>query len=344
LGNKPIFAYTLFSGLAENSNETALLRIENTMKQIKVAVIGAGFMADEHIKAFSDIPEVAMLGIYSRTRARAEALAQKHSIPQVYDSIDALYAGTQADLVIIAVPELSVNEVCKAAFKHPWQALIEKPVGYNLADAEDIATAAGKVGRKAYVALNRRHYSSTRAVLQELECVEGQRLVQVFDQENPIAALEVGQQPLVVENWMYANSIHIIDYLCVFCRGKVTEVEHVIKWDPKEPRFVLTKVNYSSGDIGVYQAIWNGPGPWAVTVTTQAKRWEMRPLEQAASQVYKSRKSEPIPVHSWDTQFKAGLRLQAEETIKALRGEANKLPTLTDGIATMKLVNLIYEA
>lgn len=314
------------------------------MEQIKVAVIGAGYMAAAHIKAFADIPEVALLGIHSRTRARAEVLAQMHGISQVFDSVDALYAGTQADLVVIAVPELSVNKVCMEAFAHPWQAVIEKPVGYNLSDAQEINAAAYRAGRKAYVALNRRHYSSTRAVAKAMEDVKGQRFVQVFDQENPIAALESGRPPLVVENWMYANSIHIIDYLCMFCRGEVTGVDHVIQWDPNDPCFVLTKIQYSSGDIGVYQAIWNGPGPWGVTITTQAKRWEMRPLEQASSQLYKSRVSEPIPVHSWDTQFKAGLRQQAEEAVKAVRGEANSLPTLADGIATMKLVNLIYEA
>jgi predicted dehydrogenase len=314
------------------------------MNQIKVAIIGAGFMAEEHIKAFGDIAEVSVLGIHSRTRARAEALAQKYCVPQVYDSVEDLYAGTQANLVIIAVPELSVNSVCKAAFALPWQALIEKPVGYNLVGAVDIAAVAKKTNSKAYVALNRRHYSSTRAVLKELEEVEGQRLVQVFDQENPIVALEGGAPRLVVENWMYANSIHIIDYLCMFCRGEATEISHVIKWNPQEPRFVLTKIQYSSGDIGVYQAIWNGPGPWAVTVTTQAKRWEMRPLEQATSQLYKSRKSEALPQHEWDVKFKPGLRLQAEEAIKALRGEKNALPSLADGIETMKLVNQIYEA
>jgi predicted dehydrogenase len=310
---------------------------------VKIAVIGAGYMADEHIKAFSDIPEVSIVGIYSRTQERLDNLTKKHGIAKAYDSISALYEGTRADLVIIAVPELSVNAVCKEAFKYPWKALIEKPVGYNLQDAEDIAAAADKAGRKAYVALNRRHYSSTRAVLAEIEKVAGQRLVQVMDQENPIVALEGGQPPLVVDNWMYANSIHIIDYLCVFCRGDVISVDHVIKWDPQDPRFVMIKVNYSSGDIGVYQAIWNGPGPWGVTVSTQAKRWEMRPLEQAVSQVYKSRKSEPLPVHEWDTKFKPGLRLQAEETIKALRGEKHNLPTLADGINTMKLVSKIYQ-
>jgi len=310
---------------------------------LNIAFIGAGYMADEHIKAFSDIPEVSIVGIYSRTQERSDNLAKKYGIAKVYDSIRSLYEGTQADLVVIAVPELSVNTVCKEAFKYPWQALIEKPVGYNLQDAQDIAAAADKAGRKAYVALNRRHYSSTRAVLTEIEDLAGQRLVQVLDQENPLVALEGGQPQLVVDNWMYANSIHIVDYLCVFCRGEVTSVDHVIKWNPQEPRFVMTKVNYSSGDIGVYQAIWNGPGPWAVTVSTQAKRWEMRPLEQAASQIYKSRKSEPLPVHEWDTKFKPGLRKQAEETIKALRGEKHTLPTLADGIKTMQLVSKIYQ-
>jgi len=314
------------------------------MEKVKIAVIGAGFMAEEHIKAFADIPEVTLLGIHSRTKVRAETLAQKHGIPRVYDSVEALYAGTQANLVIIAVPELSVNHVCMEAFKFPWQALIEKPAGYNLSDAQEIAAVAAGAHRKAYVALNRRHYSSTRAVAKELESVEGQRLVQVFDQENPVVALEGGQPPLVVKNWMYANSIHIIDYLCMFCRGDVTRIDHVIPWNPQDPCFVLAKIQYSSGDIGVYHAIWNGPGPWGVTVTTQAKRWEMRPLEQATFQLYKSRKSEVIPAHSWDAQFKAGLRLQAEEAVKAVLGEVNVLPTLADGIETMKLVSLIYEA
>lgn len=314
------------------------------MKQFKVAVIGAGFMAKEHIKAFGDIPEIKIIGIYSRTRSRAVALAQNAGIPYVYDTIEGLYEGTRADLVIIAVPELSSNEVCREAFKYPWQALIEKPAGYNLNDAEDISAAANKAGCRAYVAMNRRHYSSTRAVIQELVAVEGPRLVQVHDQENPQVALDGGQPALVVQNWMYANSIHLIDYFSIFCRGELTDVDHVIKWNPEDPRYVLTKLQYSSGDIGVYHAVWNGPGPWGVSVTTQPKRWEMRPLEQAASQAYKSRQIDLIPVHDWDIKFKSGLRQQAAETVKALRGELSMLPTLLDGISTMNLVKKIYEA
>ncbi len=314
------------------------------MRQIKVAVIGAGLMAGHHINAFADVEGVSVVGIYSRTRARTELLAISHGVPSVFDSIDELYLSTRADLVIVAVSELSVNAVCKEVFAYPWQVLIEKPPGYNLKDAEDIAATAVQCERTAYVALNRRHYSSTRAVLEELKGITERRLVQVFDQEDPVVALQGGTPQQVVENWMYANSIHTVDYFSVFCRGKIVDVEHVIKWNPVEPSFVVSKIEYSSGDIGLYTAVWNGPGPWLVAVTTQAKRWEMRPLEQATSQLHKSRKCEPLRLHSWDTQFKPGLRLQAEEAVKAVRGESHSLPTLADGIVTMQLVSKIYEA
>lgn len=212
-------------------------------------------MATNHIKAFIDVPGVLLVGIHSRTLAHAQVLAESYGIPRVYDSIDELYTQTQAELVIVAVSELSVNAVCKEVFVYPWKVLVEKPAGYNLGDAEDIAAAAENAGRVAYIALNRRHYSSTRAVLDDLSTVKGQRFVQVFDQEDPMVALEAGTSPVVIENWMYANSIHLIDYFSLFCRGKVTSVEPVIKWNPLEPSIVVSKIQYSTGDVGIYTAV-----------------------------------------------------------------------------------------
>jgi len=46
-------------------------------KSVSVAVVGAGSMAREHIKAFSALPGVKVNGIFSRTRTRAEVLAKE---------------------------------------------------------------------------------------------------------------------------------------------------------------------------------------------------------------------------------------------------------------------------
>lgn len=309
----------------------------------RVAFVGAGYMTSEHLKAFLDIPSVELAGIYSRTRDRSEKLAEEFGIKIVCNSVNELYESTKAHLVVISVSELSAREVCLEAFKYPWVSLIEKPAGYNLADAQMIAESASKLGRRAYVALNRRHFGSTRAVLEELKNAKGHRLIHVYDQENPAVALEQGRPEKVVRNWMYANSIHVIDYFRMFGRGEITSVEPIIRWHPETPLFVMAKINYSSGDIGIYEAIWNGPGPWAVTVTTPAKRWELRPLERVSVQLYKSRTLEPLAANQWDTRFNPGLRLQAEEAIKAVFQKPTQLPMLNEAIETMKLVSAIYE-
>ena len=147
---------------------------------------------------------------------------------------------------------------------------------------------------------------------------------------------------LILLKKLHYLHIHIIDYLKLFGRGEIISVEPSIQWNPDEPRFVVAKVTFSSGDVGFYEAVWNAPGPWAVSVTTQEMRWELRPLEQAAFQPYGSRKLEPVAVHEWDVKFKPGLRAQAEEAVKAALGHPHTLPSLQEALASMKLVQKIY--
>lgn len=310
----------------------------------KVAFIGAGYMATEHLKAFNGIASVELAGIYSRTRSRAEQLAEHYGIQQVFDSIVDLYNQTKADLVVISVPELAAREVATIAFQFPWICLFEKPAGFNVEDAEEIIKVQRQFSAKAFVALNRRHYGSTRAVLASLKKTHGPRLIQVLDQEDTAAALALGHPELVVQNWMYANSIHLIDYFQIFCRGSLINIENIIPWDPKDPFLIMSKLTYDSGDIGIYQAVWNAPGPWSVVVSTTEKRFEMRPVESAFEQIYGKRVLEPLPVDERDNLFKPGIREQAELAVKAVleKNVPVKLPTLDEALTVMKITRKIY--
>lgn len=311
---------------------------------IRVAFIGAGYMATEHLKVFCSIPKVELVGIHSKTRRQAEKLAEEYGVKHVLDSIPLLYDSTNADLVVVSVPELATFEVCKEVFKHPWTILIEKPVGFNLEDARRIYELAKSSGSKVFVALNRRHYGSTRSVVDELKSFDGSpRMVELLDQEDQISALGAGQPEVVVKNWMFANSIHIIDYLNIFCRGNLIGVENIISWDPMNPFLVFAKANYDSGDIGIYRCIWNAPGPWSVSITTKKKRWEMRPLEVAHSQDYGSRTSVKLAEFEMDSIFKPGLKFQAEQAIQAALGKANTLCTLDESMRLMELISEIYK-
>ena len=308
----------------------------------KVAFVGAGSMTREHLRAFREVPGVELCGLHSRTRARAETLAEEAGLAVVAESVAELHARTRANLVVVSVPELAANAVAKACFSHDWTVLLEKPVGYDPADAGDIAAAAGRAGCRAFVALNRRHYSATRKALENLQDDDGARFIKVQDQQDQAAALAAGQPAKVVENWMYANSIHVIDYFHGFGRGSITAVEPVVAWNPAQPGVVIVRITFSSGDIGLYEGIWDGPGPWAVTVSTPSRRLEMRPLEQLGVQRRGERRLEPQAIHEWDTVFKAGFRLQAEKAVAAALGRSTDLPTLEDGLETMRLVKRIF--
>jgi predicted dehydrogenase len=314
----------------------------NAQTNCTIAVIGAGYMAREHIRAFQDIPGVKIAGTFSRTRTRAEVLAGEFNIPMVCDSVDELYEKTHADLVIVAVPELAANTVSRACFQYPWTCLLEKPAGYNFSDAQEIEAAARARHSSAYVALNRRFYSSTQQVLADLKNIDMPRFIHVQDQEDPKRALQAGRPQAVVDNWMYANSIHLVDYFTLLGRGRVAAVEPIIPWNPSAPWIVAAKIQFDSGDVGLYQGIWDGPGPWAVSINTAAKRWEMRPVEQAAYQLAGQRTLEPVQINPWDQQFKPGLRLMAEKAIAASQGAVTDLPTLAEALQSMTLVKEIF--
>jgi predicted dehydrogenase len=311
------------------------------MKRWKIAIVGAGYMAQEHAKAMHSLPDVEIAGFCSRTRSRAEALAQTYSVP-VFDTIEEMYETTRADAVVVTVNELSMPTVCDACFRFPWVCLLEKPVGVDLVAAKRILDNSRQSGNRSYVALNRRSYSATRQALSELAADDSPRLISILDQEDQEAARGAGQPEEVVRNWMYANSIHLIDYLSFLARGDVVSVEHGVPWSPDAPGFVVAIVRFSSGDVGVYQAVWNAPGPWSVSVTNRSLRLEMRPIEKLAVQRRGDRRLTEVSPESIDSEYKPGLRCQAEQLVEALKGHTPKLASLEDATRSMALCAKIY--
>ncbi len=311
------------------------------MKKWKVAIVGAGYMAREHARAFASLENVEIVGICSRTVLRAEELAINFQT-KVFGNIAEMYDQTRADLVVVAVNELSMLNVCMECFNYPWLCFLEKPVGIDLKEAEKILTAACGTNTRAFVALNRRSYSSTRQALEKVQQHDGVRLISITDQQDMVAAREYRTPEAVVRNFMYANSIHLIDYLSLFGRGDVVNVESTLPWNQDSPGFVVSTIHFSSGDVGVYQAVWDGPGPWSVSVTNSGVRVEMRPLEFLSVQCRGERKSLPISPDEIDSQFKPGLHYQAEQLIDALDGKQTDLASLEESVRSMRLCAAIY--
>jgi predicted dehydrogenase len=107
-------------------------------KDISINIIGAGgIIHDAHLPAYQ-IAGYKVHGIYDMNKEKANALAQKFSIPNVYDSLEALIAkSNELTIYDIALP---ATEIIAVLQQLPAKAavLIQKPMGNNYAEATQI--------------------------------------------------------------------------------------------------------------------------------------------------------------------------------------------------------------
>ena len=310
---------------------------------IRVAFAGAGNMAQEHAKVFQSIEDVELVGVTSKTGKRAKDFADRFGIKDVCLNIDELYTLTKPDLLVITVPELATKSVVSAALRHPWKLLIEKPVGYNFVEARQISEIAKEKKDDIFVGFNRRYYSSALQILEGVSNFPTEkRYIYVQDQQNIQEAINLGQPEIVADNYMYANSVHIIDLINFFGRGNVVEINNILPWNGRQTDRVLSVIKFAEGDVAVYDGVWKGPGPWSCSVSINSARWSMQPLEEANVQMDGERKRRQLLINDDDRKFKPGLFKQNSAIINQMRGRTTNVVTLAQSYETMSLISKIY--
>ncbi|MFF4712922.1 Gfo/Idh/MocA family protein [Streptomyces eurythermus] len=110
----------------------------------KVGVIGAGWAGDLHLEAFAKAG-AELVGLYSRTRERAEETARRHGVAHVVDSLDELL-GLGVDVVSIASPPPAHHAQTLAAVKAGRHVLCDKPMAMNSVEAAEMLAAAEEAG------------------------------------------------------------------------------------------------------------------------------------------------------------------------------------------------------
>lgn len=119
------------------------------MKQVKVAVLGAGFVSDIHLESYHRfVPQAEVVAVYSRSSQRAEAFAAKHNIPQWYDDLDAIIQNSGCDIVDICLPNFLHAEATLKAAAAGKHVIIEKPLAVTLEEADAMIDACKKAGVK----------------------------------------------------------------------------------------------------------------------------------------------------------------------------------------------------
>jgi predicted dehydrogenase len=118
--------------------------------QYGVAIIGAGWVAGEYVKAFRDHPQTDLIGVFNRTPGKASKLLETHGVEaQEYSSIDDLFNDDRVQVIASCTPpDVRPEHIVRAA-ESGRHVVIEKPVALNREGVEQIRKAISTAGVKS---------------------------------------------------------------------------------------------------------------------------------------------------------------------------------------------------
>jgi UDP-N-acetylglucosamine 3-dehydrogenase len=116
---------------------------------MKIGVIGCGAFGQNHVRNFSEMPDVDLVGVADTDKERLSFIKDKYGISGYTDYKYLLKSGL--DAVSIAVPTTLHEKVACDALNRGVHVLVEKPIASTIEGAERIIKTAEKEGLKLMV-------------------------------------------------------------------------------------------------------------------------------------------------------------------------------------------------
>lgn len=118
------------------------------MRDVGIGIIGSGFVADIHAEALRRVPAARVTAVASPTGGKAQAFAQRHSIPHAFTDYRALLDLGEVDVVSLCLPNDLHCEAAVAAAQAGKHVICEKPLCLSLAEADRMIEACRAAGAK----------------------------------------------------------------------------------------------------------------------------------------------------------------------------------------------------
>jgi predicted dehydrogenase len=122
---------------------------------VRVAVVGTGaWWGRQHAIAFSTRSDAQLCAIVGRTPERTQERAAEFAVPG-YTDVEEMLDREQPDLVAVCLPNESHFEPTLRIIKAGFPLLVEKPLVFDLDEADQLLTEAAK--RQLFFAINFNH-------------------------------------------------------------------------------------------------------------------------------------------------------------------------------------------
>lgn len=112
-------------------------------RRVRVGIVGTSWWADMmYLPALKSHPQAELTAICGRNRARAEEMAKKYEIPQVFTDYQTMIEQAGIEALIVAIPDDLHYPVTMAALNAGLHVLCEKPLAFTLGQAREMVERA----------------------------------------------------------------------------------------------------------------------------------------------------------------------------------------------------------
>lgn len=289
----------------------------------EILIIGTGNMAIDYLNVLKDLGgniTVVGRGIESRNKFLEKTGFFCHAGGiQSYINDNPNRDWSQS-YIIIAVGTESLTECLLTCVKlNPKAILVEKPGAISISELIENYSKINSHYKNIFIAYNRRFYSSVSKVTDLINADGGLISFNFEFTEWADTITPLKKANGVKENWLFANSTHVID-LAFFLGGKPEKLSSIVSKSKEidwHKNSIFSGSGVSKDQIPFsYFANWESAGRWGIELCTLKNKYYLKPLEKIFIQKRGSiLLEEYIFDQEIDKKYKPGLFLQTKAFI-----------------------------
>ena len=133
---------------------------------LRAGVVGCGDVADVHLAAILDLPDVELIAVCDRHDERRRQAADRFGVPG-HSDVESMIASQSLDVVHVCTPHNEHLAVARCALAHGVHVLLEKPLAESVSTGEQLIAAAESSSATLGVCFQNR-YNPTSVAMKSL--------------------------------------------------------------------------------------------------------------------------------------------------------------------------------
>jgi len=296
---------------------------------LKVGVIGLGSMGKNHVRVYSELPEIELVGIADVNYGLAQSLAVRYHTKPFNDYQELLKQ--DLDAISIAAPTSLHREVAVKAARAEVSMLVEKPIADTVASAREIIKAAEENNVKLMVGHVERFNPVTPIVKKEIENAEVSLIEVARIGPFPPRVKDVG-----VVTDLATHDIDLIRYLTGSEFSKIYSLTSRSLAKHEDAAILLFEM--ANGVLARITVNWLTPFKVReITVATKEKFIKASLIDQKITEYSTYKENDSYLVKELNVPFREPLKLELQAFIDSIRNNTELLISGADGLRALEV-------